>query len=129
MIRRLLVLVPLLVVVAASGSTGVTRPMSQQDCVQDHASWVGRTLEQMETIKPGMTRAELLKQFTTEGGLHTGLQRTFVSRDCPYFKVDVEFEAVGRSDHDGDGRATTEEDDRDVIVKISQPHVQFAVSD
>jgi hypothetical protein len=47
----------------------------------------------METIKPGMTREELLKVFATEGGLSTGLNRTFVSRDCPYFKVDVEFEA------------------------------------
>jgi hypothetical protein len=32
------------------------------------------------TIKPGMTRKTLLSVFTTEGGLSTGLRRTYVSR-------------------------------------------------
>jgi hypothetical protein len=76
-----------------------------------------------------MTRAELLKVFTIEGGLSTGLNRRFVSRDCPYFKVDVEFKAVGRSERDSDGRVTLEEDPRDIIVKISQPYLQFGITD
>jgi hypothetical protein len=83
----------------------------------------------MQTIKPGMTRNDLLKVFTIEGGLSTGLQRTFVSRDCLYFKVDVEFEAVGRPSRDQDGRVTLMEDGRDVIVKISRPYLEFAVFD
>jgi hypothetical protein len=45
----------------------------------------------METIKTGMTRSTLLTVFTTEGGLSTVSHRTYVSRECPYFKVDVEF--------------------------------------
>ena len=68
--------------------------------------WVAQALKRMQTIKPGMTREALLTVFTTEGGLSTGLQRTFVSRDCPFFKVDVEFQAVGRSNRDGNGRLT-----------------------
>jgi hypothetical protein len=48
-----------------------------------------------------------------EGGLSTGLQRTFVSRDCRYFKVDVEFRAVGRPDR-------PREDSWDIILKISR---------
>jgi hypothetical protein len=44
-----------------------------------------------------MTRETPLTVFTTEGGLSTGLVRTFVSRDCPYFKVDVEFQAAGQA--------------------------------
>ena len=59
-------------------------------------SWVAEALKRIETIKPGMTSEDLFKVFTTEGGLSTGLRRTFVSRDCPYFKIDVQFEAVGR---------------------------------
>ena len=47
-----------------------------------------------------MTREELMKVFRTEGGLSTGLHRTFVSRECPYFKGDVEFRAGGRPDRD-----------------------------
>ena len=70
-----------------------------------------------------------LKVFTTEGGLSTGLQRTFVSRDCPYFKVDVEFKAVGRSNRDDGGRVTLVEGNQDTIVKISRPYLQFNIQD
>ena len=64
----------------------------------------------MLEIKPGVTTGTLLTIFTTEGGLSTRLRQTFVSRDCPYFKVDVDFQAAG----DADGRATLVEDLRDV---------------
>lgn len=76
-----------------------------------------------------MTRADLLKVFTTEGGISTGLHRTYVSRDCPFFKVDVDFRAVGRPDRDGEGRVTLIEDRRDIIVKISRPYLQFRILD
>jgi hypothetical protein len=95
----------------------------------DHVSWVAEALKRIETIKPGMTREDLLKVFTTEGGLSTALQRTFVSRDCPYFKIDVTFEAVGRPSRDGDGRVTLEEGSQDIIVQVSRPYLQFRISD
>jgi hypothetical protein len=83
----------------------------------------------MQTVKPGMTRKTLLSIFTTEGGLSTGLRRTYVSRDCPYFKVDVEFRAVGRPDRDQSGRVTLVEADEDIIVNVSRPYLQFSVMD
>ncbi len=95
----------------------------------DPTEWVAQTLTRMQTIKAGMTRRELLTVFTTEGGLSTGLQRTYVSRDCPYFKIDVEFKAVGRSERDADGRVTLTEGSDDVIYKISRPYLQFSVMD
>jgi hypothetical protein len=131
MIRRLLVLVVLSSAVIC-GSTPVMVPSSarQEPCTQEqHVVWVSHALEKMETIKPGMTRADVLKVFTTEGGLSTRLQRTFVSRDCPYFKVDVEFEAVGRPSHDENGRVTQKEDSQDIIVKVSRPYVQAGFTD
>jgi hypothetical protein len=97
--------------------------------VDGHVAWVSEVLKRMLTIKPGMTRKALLKDFTTEGGLSTGLQRTFVSRDCPYFKVDIEFKALGRPDHDDQGRVTLTEDPRDLIVTISRPYLAFSVQD
>ena len=103
---------------------GTELPVPPQS--QNHVEWVTETLLRMQTVKVGMTRNDLLKIFTTEGGLSTGLRRTFVSRDCRYFKVDVEFEAVGRPSRDRDGRVTLEEDGRDVIVKISKPYLEFA---
>ena len=126
MIRRLLVL-ELLSIIAFGGSTSVrvTRSASQEPCAQDHKIWVAHALMKMETIKPGMTRGDLLKVFTTEGGISTGLQRTFVSRDCPYFKVDVDFRAVGRPDRDKEGRVTVVEDSRDIIIQVSRPYSGF----
>jgi len=92
-------------------------------------AWVAQVLKQMQTIKPGMTRMDLLKVFTTEGGLSTGLHRTFVSRECPYFKVEVEFEAVGHPSRDLNGRVTLVEGSQDIIVNVSRPYLQFSSSD
>jgi hypothetical protein len=117
------------VAICAVSSARSTNSTRHAQCVQDHEVWVAQALGKMEAIKPGMTREELLRVFRTEGGLSTGLHRTFVSRDCSYFKVDVEFQAVGRPDRDSDGRATLEEDARDIIVKISRPYLQFTVAD
>ena len=96
---------------------------------EDHVAWVAEALKRMQTIKTGMTREELLLVFTKEGGGSTALQRTFVSRDCQYFKVDIEFEAVGRPSRDDAGRVTMVEGDQDRIVKISRPYLQFTIAD
>jgi hypothetical protein len=78
----------------------------------------------METIKPGMTRWDLLHVFRSEGGPRLfrkeggppgALRETFVSQDCPYFKIDVEFKPVAVPN-------------QDVIVKVSKPYVQFATT-
>jgi len=79
----------------------------------------------METIKPGMTRWDLLQVFRTEGARQTFrmesapsgvLRETFVSQDCPYFKIAVEFQTKL-----GGGN-------QDVIVKVSKPYVQFSTA-
>jgi len=81
----------------------------------------------METIKPGMTRWDLLHVFRTEGGVRTMfrkeggppgvLRETFVSQDCPNFKIDVEFKSVN-----------CDLPNQDVILKVSKPYVQFAIT-
>jgi len=114
--------------VCVTGSGRSVSSLGQSPCLQ-HEVWVGHALERMETVKAGMTRDDLLKVFTTEGGISTGLQRTYVSRDCAYFKVDAEFQAVGRPDRDSNGRVTLQEDARDIIIKISRPYLQFSVTD
>ncbi|MGB9337558.1 MAG: hypothetical protein WCB14_21290 [Candidatus Acidiferrales bacterium] len=128
---RILLVLVLLSGAAVGSSTpgGVTRLESQEQCAQEHRGWVAQALKKMETIKPGMTRKALLEVFKTEGGLSTGLQRTYVSKECSYFKVDVEFEVVGRPNRDENGRVTLVEDNRDVIVKISRPYLQFSILD
>jgi hypothetical protein len=91
--------------------------------------WFTGVLNRMATVKPGSTRKALLEVFAIEGGLSTGLQRTYVSRDCAYFKVDVEFQAVGRPNRDEAGRVTLVEDDQDIIVKILRQPIGSGVTD
>jgi hypothetical protein len=100
----------------------------RKQSTEDHVAWVAQGLKRMQTIKR-MTRQALLTVFTTEGGLSTGLQRTFVSRDCLYFKIDVEFQTVGRPNRDGNGRVTLVENGQDIILKISRPYLQFTIAD
>jgi hypothetical protein len=107
----------------------VAAPSRAQQTSRAHVAWVADVLTKMQTIKPGMTRKTLLTVFTTEGGLYTDLRRTFVSRDCPLFKIDVEFQAVGRPAQDKDGRVTLAEGDDDIIVKVSAPYLQFSIRD
>jgi len=113
---------------AVIGGRGVLEASSDRTC-SDHTTWVAKALKRILTIKPCMTRRTLLTVFTTEGGLSTGLQRTYVSRDCPYFKVNVTFQAVGRPERDANGRMTLIEGSDDTILTISGPYLQFPIMD
>ena len=125
MIRRFFVLLLLSIIVI--GGSAFVRPLqsaSPDTCKQDHAAWLTQVLERMETIKPGMTRWDLLQVFRTEGARQTFrmeggpsvFRETFVSQDCPYFKIVVEFQPnLGGSN-------------RDVIVKVSKPYVQSSTA-
>lgn len=80
-------------------------------------------MDSIHTIQPGMTREDLLKVFTTEGGISNRLHRTFVYKQCPYIKVAVEFEAVETPED------MLTEMPSDKIAKISTPFLQYSVSD
>src|SRR5258708_28057683 len=63
------------------------------DYARERTKWVAKVLRQITTIEPGMKRRDLLKVFTTEGGLSTRFQHTYVYSECPYIKVNVRFKA------------------------------------
>jgi hypothetical protein len=67
-----------------------------------------------------MTREDLLGVFTTEGGISTRRQRTYVHKQCPYVKVDVKFAPFGT------GEA---ESSKDRILEISRPYLQMSIRD
>jgi hypothetical protein len=109
-------------------ASSILRAQSFQKA-RDQTQWVTDSLKEMQKVKVGMTRADLLKVFTTEGGLSTGLNRTYVYQGCPFIKVDVEFKPVGRPARDKDGRVTLVEASGDVIKKISKPYLDWTVLD
>ena len=98
-------------------------PTQTPDTDLEHRKWILSVLESTGTVKPGMTREDLLKVFTTEGGISNRFQRTYVYKDCQYIKVTVEFEAASNPD---DGLT---EMPQDRIVKITMPFLQYMVVD
>jgi hypothetical protein len=96
---------------------------AQSTTNNDLTKQISAILIECQKIKPGMTRAELLKVFTTEGGLSTATHRTFVYRDCPYIKVDVDFTPSDPK------QKMIEERPTDTISKISKPYLDWTIAD
>lgn len=90
---------------------------------EEHTEWIASVLRSVQSIKVGMTRSDLMKVFTTEGGMEskkaTTSQRTYVHRECPYIKVDVKL-AISSVDEDFP---------TDKIIEISRPYLNWSVMD
>ena len=89
----------------------------------EQARWIRQNLPELESIKVGMTRGELLKVFMEEGGISTRTWQRYVYRKCGYVKVDVEFALASDKDNTPPGRP----DDR--ITKISKPYLALGIWD
>ncbi len=111
----------------ASSRPSSTHNTNDMPTLDEHQDWVTRSLRHMESITVGMTRRQMREVFVTEGGLLTG--RTFVYKDCPYFKVDFEFTYARSPVHDADGRVTQDESPDDVIATRSRPYLQLPIAD
>ena len=109
--------------VSMGQSSGESKNMDPAMSKPEHTEWVAILLRDMEAIKPGMAREDLLKVFRVEGGLSTREQRTYVCRKCPYIKVDVTFEAVGTLDD------KLREYAKDKITTISKPFLEWSIAD
>jgi hypothetical protein len=93
------------------------------DVDKDLTKQISEILTECKKIKAGTTRAELLKVFTTEGGLSTARHRTFVHRRCPYIKIDVEFTPSEAKQEPLEERPT------DTVSKISRPYLEWSIMD
>jgi hypothetical protein len=124
--RRFVLLLLSIIVIGGSASFRPAQSANPEPCAQNHEAWLKQVSEKMETIKPGMTRWDLLKVLQTDGAPRPRFKigggppqvflESFVSQDCPYLKIDVEFESVAGLDV------------QDLIVKVSKPYVRFAMT-
>ena len=119
--RKVVLVLALTIVTIAS--VAAVLPASESRVPDEHTEWVAKSLKEMESIKVGMTRGDLLKVFREEGGISTRAWRRYAYRDCPYIKVDVEFEPVGEPEN------KLNQDPEDRIVKISKPFLEWAILD
>jgi hypothetical protein len=94
---------------------GLTRSMDQ-------------VLKDVSSIQPGMSRADLLRVFTMEGGPSTRDEAQYVYRRCPYVKLIVRFRRPADADVDWGG-APDEEWSGDIIESISKPFLEYSIAD
>jgi hypothetical protein len=78
-------------------------------------------LRECGELSHGWTRKDLLEHFTNEGGMSTFTNRTYVSRVCPYIKVDVVFKLTTPGQ--------TDELPTDRIKSVSRAYLDYAVID
>ena len=97
----------------------------QKKTRQEHTAWVAKCLMDFQSIKVGMTRGEIQKRFTMDGGLQSVSPVRFTHPECRYFKIDVEFNF--NHDEKDQGRAILSPEDK--ATKISKPYIEAPVID
>jgi hypothetical protein len=90
---------------------------------EGRSQWIAKVMRRIAKVQPGMTRSEILKYFTIEGGISNRAQRSYVYIDCPYIKVNVRFKPVG------DAVDAFGESPDDIIETISQPYLNWSIAD
>jgi hypothetical protein len=75
-----------------------------------------------DALHPGMTRADVLKNFRAEGGISARQWNHYVYKRCPYIKVDVTFVVAPGGDQ-------FKEPATDNIATVSKPYLEFSVMD
>ena len=116
---KLLILTSILIALTATGMAQGEKPKTDHDC----CSIVTSALQAVDHIKKGMSRAEVEKEFRTEGGLFTREETFYVYRKCPLIKIKVTFER----DPSYKDFATGSPKDR--VLSVSQPYLQYPVMD
>jgi hypothetical protein len=113
-----LLITGLLVVIGAGSS-----PVAQSPDVKAHRQWLEDRYKEATSIRPGMTRADLMKLFMEDGGLQEIPARRYVLKSCNLIQIQVKF--AGPS-----GQAYKPvPDDRLKIVEVSGPYLARMASD
>jgi hypothetical protein len=127
--RVSLCLASLILITSAIGGVGVATgqealKVKPRAANSQQTKWIAKSLMEIQSVKVGMTRAQLTKVFTTEGGVSSRTWRRYVYRECPFIKVDVEFKPVGTSKKYPHAQSRN-----DVITKISKPFLEQSIMD
>ncbi|HZS08400.1 MAG TPA: hypothetical protein VFD58_26440 [Blastocatellia bacterium] len=113
----LLMIGSLLFVMYTANSRGQVEP--------DNAArqWLEERYKEATSIKPGMTRADLMTVFEMDGGFDRIPASRYVLKSCKMIKVEVEFDTQY-------GRAYKETPDAKLkITRISRPYLEHQFMD
>lgn len=105
------------------GWQGVWTPVSMPLSQETHEAWLLKRMDEVRTIRPGMTRVDLLKIFQEDGGFNGVPANRYILKSCPYIKVEVEFDIPN-------GRYKRDIPDSQLkITKISTAYLGYMVLD
>jgi hypothetical protein len=99
--------------------TGGKIPMDQL-IVPSNVTFAGDCFTNFTAITNGMTRAEVKKRLSMDGGLRSASPIRFLDPRCPGFKIAVEFEF--KRDAADQNRAVESPDDR--VTGVSKPYLE-----
>jgi hypothetical protein len=98
-----------------------THGQSEQEEI--HRQWLYERYAEATSIKPGMSRADLLRAFEEDGGLQRIPATRYLLKSCNMIKIEVEFDTEY-------GQAYKEKPDADLkITKVSQPYLEYPHAD
>lgn len=109
-----ILIIAIVVMLSLCLGQATNEPAKKHECV----SWVQKCLRDFESVKVGMTRAEIEKKLPMDGGIHLIHLVRFVHPECRYFKIDVEFD-VKKNDK-GDKMQSPD----DYAKTISKPYIE-----
>ncbi|MFB3921727.1 MAG: hypothetical protein ACE145_08395 [Terriglobia bacterium] len=98
------------------------KPPTAED--QKHYMWLSGKLDEVYSIRPGMTKADLLKVFTEDGGLKRIQPQRFVLRSCHLIKVEVVYDVP-----QGTPASALPPDNELKIKAISKPYLEPMIMD
>src|SRR4051812_13231533 len=97
-------------------ATGAQSFIETQDADEKaHQQWLDARYKEATSIRSGMTRADLLKLFSLNGGFQTTTQH-YTLKSCHLIKIDVSFDKYDFSNR--------QRDDSVRIVEISKPYLE-----
>ncbi len=80
-------------------------------------------LQDVTRLKVGMTRADVERVFTADGGISFLEKSTYRYRKCQFIKIDVEFK---KPESTLNVRA---QEQADVVTNISKPYLAYPITD
>ncbi|HEX3822288.1 MAG TPA: hypothetical protein VHW45_18300 [Candidatus Sulfotelmatobacter sp.] len=109
-----------IVIIGANAQRTGTDAKSDLTIDEEHSHWLEQVMPSISTVGPGMTRRQILRVLTSEGGLYSRREGRYVYKHCPLIKVIVKFQPI-------DDRMDFSRDDK--IVAIPKPFLEFRISD
>lgn len=94
-----------------------TYPLVQMTDNQAHQQWLEERYKEAVSIKPGMSRADLMKLFDEDGGVQPIPAARYVLKNCHLIQIEVKFDTEYGVNHEPTPDANLK------IVEVSRPYL------